>query len=371
MSDPSADLEAMGFADLPGWADTDPSPVVAILAERGAAPAEPPPTGALGVDGAALRAIAVDAARLPSPGDAAAARAFFEARFVPHRVVPREGHPFLTGYWEPELPGSRTPTARFRHPLFARPDDLVEVDPEAPPQGVPKGYAFARRTAEGFAPYLDRAAIEDGALAGRGLERVFLEDPVDAYFVHVQGSVRIRLDDGGVMRLAYAGKAGHPYTSIGRLAIERGLISADAMSAEVLADRLRADPRAGRALMRENRSFVFFREQTDLDPARGAVAAAGLPLTPGVSLAVDRILHTFGTPIFLAADLPTGEDGAVEPFRRLMSADDTGSAIVGPARGDVFVGLGGDAARIAGRFRHAADLFAVLVPKPAGGEGGA
>jgi membrane-bound lytic murein transglycosylase A len=369
MNDPSADLVPMRFAELPGWATVDPTPVVAILAERGGTSLPPPATGALGIDGAALRAIAIEAGGLPPPPDAATARAFFEARFLPHRVVPRHDGPFLTGYWEPELPGSRTPTDRFRHPLLARPDDLVEIDPEAPPPGLPEGYAFARRTADGFAPYPDRAAIEDGALAGRGLELVFLEDPVDAYFVHVQGSVRVRLVDGGVMRLAYAGKAGHPYTSIGRLAIARGLIPAEAMSAAVLADRLRADPETGHALMRENRSYVFFREQADLPPDRGAVAAAGLPLTPGVSLAVDRGLHTFGTPIFLAADLPTGEGGAVEPFRRLMSADDTGSAIVGPARGDVFVGLGDAAARVAGRFRHAADLFVVLVPEPMRGEG--
>lgn len=364
----AADLEPLRFAELPGWASADH--VAALRAFRRQAEVwgeGAPKTRGLGVDGPALAAIG-RAARDLGEVDTAAARAFFETRFAPRRVVPADGAAFLTGYFEPELPGSRAPTERFRVPLLARPDDLVDVDPAARPATLDPGYAFARRAAEGLVPYFDRGEIEDGALAGRGLELVHLEDPVDAFFVHVQGSARIRLVDGGVMRVAYAAKAGHPYTSIAKILIARGVAAPQEMTADVLRAWLKADPARGAALMRENRSYVFFAEQADLDPALGAVAAARTQLTPCVSLAVDRTLHTFGAPIFVDADLPLGPGGRVEPFRRLMIAQDTGSAIVGAARGDVFVGLGDEAGRLAGLIRHVPRAFVVLVPRD-GGEG--
>ena len=364
MQDPTADLVPVAFDALAGWAEADTATTFAAF--RRAAPhhvATPPKTRALGIDGHALARAHATALALPERLDAAAARRFFETHFTAHRVRPREGAPFLTGYFEPELEGTRrSGDPRFRVPLLARPDDLVDVDAATRPPGWDPAYAFARRTEDGLEPYADRAAIETGALAGRGLELVFVADPVEAFFVHVQGSARIRLAEGGTMRLAYAAKAGHPYTSIGRLAIERGLIAAEAMTLDVLRTWLKAHPAEARDLMRANRSYVFFVEQADLDPGLGAVAAAGVPRTPGGSLAVDRTLHTFGTPIFLDADLPLGADGATVPFRRLMLAEDTGSAIVGPARGDVFLGCGIEAGRRAGRIRHAARDFVVLAP---------
>ena len=364
MPEPAADLRPVSFSTLDGWAALDAAPVFATFRRNAAHHAAiPPKTRALGIDGAAL-ATAVRAIDATALADDISARAFFEARFEPRRVRPRRGDPFLTGYYEPELPGSRTKTDRFRVPLLARPDDLVDVDDRNRPPGFDPAYAFARATPAGLVPFFDRAEIEAGALAGRGLERVFLEDPVDAFFVHVQGSVRIRLVEGGVMRLAYAAKAGHPYTSIGRVLVERGEAEAATLTADVLRARLKADPVAGAALMRLNRSYVFFAEQPDLDPDLGAVAAAKVPLTPGVSLAVDRTLHTFGTPIFLDVDLPFGPGGALAPVRRLMIAQDTGSAIVGPARGDVFVGLGAAAGHRAGLVRHVPRAFVVLAPRP-------
>lgn len=364
MPEPTADLVPLAFAALPGWAEADCAATFAAF--RRAAPryvATPPKTRALGIDGAALAAIYGRALAHPEILDPAAARSFFEAFFTPHRVIPRSGGPFLTGYFEPEVDGTRRAgDPRFAVPLLARPDDLVDVHPATRPDGLDPSLAFARATPDGWVPYHDRAAIEDGALAGRGLELVFLADPVDAFFVHVQGSARIRLVEGGVMRLAYAAKAGHPYTSIGRLAVERGLIAAEAMTLDVLRDWLTAHPAAARDLMRENRSYVFFAEQTGLDETLGAVAAAGVQLTPGVSLAVDRTLHTFGTPILLDAELPLGPDGQTIGFHRLMLAEDTGSAIVGPARGDVFLGCGEAAGRRAGRVRHEPRAFVALVP---------
>ena len=366
MSD-TAMLEPLSFADLPGWAEARlAAPFAAFRRNAARHAAHPPKTRALGIDGAALAAVCAEALTLPATLDEAAARAFFETRFRPARVH-APGGGFLTGYYEPELTASRRPDPAFPVPLLARPDDLVDVDDATRPPTLPSDYRFARRTAAGLEPYPDRAAIEDGALAGRGLELAWLADPVDAFFCHVQGSVRLRLVDGGILRLAYAAKAGHPYTSIGRLLIERGLVAAEAMTLERLRAWLHDHPGEGRALMRENRSYVFFREQDDLDPTLGAVAAAGVQITPGVSLAVDRTLHTFGTPIFLAADLPMAEGAAPAPIRRLMLADDTGSAIVGAARGDVFFGLGAEAGRAAGRIRHVPDAFVVLRPEP--GEG--
>ena len=360
MSDATADLQPLAFADLPGWATAGPAAALAALRRQAAAWSDgAPKTRALGIDGARLARLARAA---PATTDEVTARAFFEANFTPARVVPRDGRPFLTGYFEPELEGSRRPTERFRVPLLARPDDLVDVDASNRPAALDPSRAFARSTPDGLVPYFDRAEIETGALAGRGLELVFLEDPVDAFFVHVQGSVRIRLVDGGVMRLAYAAKAGHPYTSIARELIARGVATPEAMTADVLRAWLRANPDEAPALMRRNRSYVFFAEQPDLDPDLGAIAAAKAQLAPGVSLAVDRTLHTFGTPIFLDADLPLGPDGRLEPFRRLMIAQDTGSAILGPARGDVFVGLGTEAGRRAGLIRHEPRAFVVLAP---------
>lgn len=368
MTDAVAILAPVRFADLPGWATAGHAAALAALARQARAWGDGgPKTRALGIDGEALARIARAAAAL-GDADEATARAFFEAHFEPRRVIPGDGRPFLTGYFEPELDGSRRPTERFRVPLLARPDDLVDVDAANRPAGFDPSYAFARATPEGLVPYFDRDEIEAGALVGRGLELVFVEDPVDAFFVHVQGSVRIRLEGGGVMRLAYAAKAGHPYTSIAKELIARGVATPEAMTADVLRAWLKAHPDEAPALMRRNRSYVFFAEQPDLDPDLGAVAAAKVQLTPRVSLAVDRRLHTFGTPIFVDADLPLGEGGALAPFRRLMIAQDTGSAIVGPARGDVFVGLGAEAGRLAGLVRHEPRAFVVLTPR--GGEGG-
>lgn len=360
-----ARLVPLPYAELPGWAeDRHGEAMAAFRLSAAALASDPPKTRALGIDAAALAAIAARA-RAEAPAGDAAARAFFETWFEPVRVEPVDGGPFLTGYFEPELEGSRVRTDRFRVPLLARPADLVELKDAARPAGFDPALSFARRRPDGgLEPHPDRAAIEEGALAGRGLELCWLESPVDAFFVHVQGSVRVALTDGGTLRLAYDGKAGWPYTSIGKALVERLGVAPETMTADVLKAWLEAHPEDSRALMRQNRSYVFFRVQDGLDPALGAVAAAGAQLTPGRSLAVDRRLHTFHTPVYLDADLPLGAGGARVPFRRLMVAQDTGSAILGPARGDVFVGSGPEAGRRAGLVRHAPRAFVLLRPRP-------
>lgn len=359
-------LTRIAFADLDGWPqDRHAEAFAAFRLGCAHAIAEPPRTRALGIDSAALVATCRAALALPAAPDAAIARRFFERHFDPHLVEPSDGRPFLTGYFEPEVPGSLTRTDRFAVPLYRRPADLVEIDANHRPAAVPPGFAFGRAVASGgIVEYHDRAAIEAGALRDRGLELVWLEHPVDAFFIQVQGSARIRLADGSALRIAYDGKTGHPYTSIGRILVERGVSTAAEMTLDRLRAWIEADPAAGRDLMRQNRSFVFFRPLDGLAPELGAIAAAGVQITPGRSLAVDRTLHTFGTPVWIEADLPLGDDGALQSFRRLMIAQDTGSAIVGPARGDVFVGLGADAGLRAGRVRHEPRRFVVLVPRP-------
>jgi membrane-bound lytic murein transglycosylase A len=183
---------------------------------------------------------------------------------------------------------------------------------------------------------------------------------VDAFFIHIQGSARLALPDGRRMRVTYAAKTGHPFTAIGRILVEAGELSLAEATMDGIRGWLAERPERVRALLDRNRSFIFFREAAVEDERLGPVAAAKVPLTPMASIAVDRELHTFGTPFFI--DAPTlGEIGG-EPFRRLLVAQDTGSAIVGPARADIFVGSGASAGSVAGRVRHPGDFFALLPP---------
>ncbi|MBS9477472.1 murein transglycosylase A [Ancylobacter sp. VKM B-3255] len=360
---PQATLEPIAFDALPGW-ETDPiAPAFtafrrscARLRSRGDSVEPPRPMFS------ALRPVCRRALRLASHPSEHAARAFFQREFTPFLMTGvDQPQGFLTGYYEPEVEGSRTRTDIYATPLYRRPPDLVL---EAPPKdGAPanKGKAF-RREGDALVPYHDRAAIEDGALAGKGLEVAWIKDPADAFFAHIQGSVRVRLPDGAVLRLNYDGHNGQPYTPIGRLLIEQNLVPREKMSMDAIRAYIADHPQQGRELMRQNRSYIFFREATELKPGDGAIGAQGLPLTAIRSIAIDRTIHVYGTPFFIAADLPTGEDGAVAPFRHLTIAQDTGSAIIGPARADIFFGAGKEAGSIAGRIQHPG-RFAIFLPR--------
>ena len=352
-------LEPISWDAIEGWRDDDHAAALACFA-RGAGSIldQTPRTRGLGIDGSGLLGPARRALAMGSAPSADEARAFFEAHFTPLSIG-AEG--FVTGYYEPEIEASRFRDARFTVPLYRRPGDLVDVGDDAP-GGWDPAIRFARRTEAGFEPHPDRAAIEAGALAGRGLEIAFVADPVDAYFIHVQGSARLRLADGATLRIAFAAKSGHPYTSIGRLAVERGHLAADRAGKDGLEAWLKANREAGIALMRENRSFIFFREVESLKPTDGPLGAAGVPLTAGRSLAVDRTLTTFHLPVFVTAAALADPSQPDRPFRRLMIAQDTGSAIVGPARGDLFIGTGAAAGSLAGRIRHEARMV-VLAPR--------
>jgi len=291
-------------------------------------------------------------------GDELSAKRFFETRFQPREILD-DG--FLTGYFEPELAASLTQSTEFPIPLLRQPPELTEVDDKNCPQGWNREIRFARKTEDGLEEFFDRSDIQAGALSGRGLELVWLQNKVDTFFVHVQGSARLMLDNGDVMRVTYAAKSGHHYTSLGKILCVRLNLPAAKMTADVLRQWMFEHPDELDDFLAQNRSYIFFKQIEGLQPNAGPVAAAKVPLVAGRSLAVDRTLHTFGTPIWIMPQRSLAAQGLQIP--RLMMAHDTGSAITGPARGDVFVGTGNEAGLIAGKIRHKATLL-VLDPLP-------
>lgn len=348
-------LTPLRFEVLAGWADDDHAAALAAF-RLGCATGTPPKNNP--IEPRVWAELCRKADAVPD-GARNAARKFFEAEFIPLRI---ESPGFVTGYYEPEVAGSLTRTTRFAVPLFKAPDDLEKLTPNNRPKGLDGSLHFGRRTKGGLVEHPDRAAIDKGALDGRDLELVWLESPVDAFFIHIQGSARIRLQDGSLMRIAYAAKSGQAYTPIGRILIERGDIAAADMSMDALRDWLRNNPEDAPALMRANRSYIFFQALEIANPQSGPIGAAGVSLMPLRSIAIDDALLAYGTPIFVSAHLPLAADGRNQPYHQLMIAQDTGSAIKGPARGDLFIGSGDAAGTIAGRIRHRAD-FVQLVPR--------
>ena len=205
------------------------------------------------------------------------------------------------------------------------------------------------------------ARSRTGAIAGRGLEICYLREQTDLLFSQIQGSARVSLDDGSTVRINYDAHNGYPYTAVGRILIERNIIPRDQMSMQKIREWMEANPNEADELRRQNKSYVFFRE-VQLSDKDEAVGAQGVPLTPGRSIAVDKSLHVYGTPFFIEGELPIETAQSKTPFRRLMIAQDTGSAIIGPARADLYFGAGLDAGKVAGRLRHTA-RFVMLVPK--------
>ena len=292
------------------------------------------------------------------------ARQFFEENFTPLSFT-KTG--FVTGYFEPELQASRTRSTDYPAALLAKPDGLVAVIDANRPQHWPNDLSHGRMTTEGLRALPDRGAVMDGALAQEGLELVFLKDPIDAFFVHVQGSALLRLEDGSAMRVGYAGKTGHPYSSIARVLVERGEGTPEQLTMSGLRRWLVDNPDRQDELFRQNRSFIFFREIEIANPQDGPIASADLPIVAGRSLAVDPNFVPLVLPVFVASDAFELHVGAGTIAKaRTMIADDSGSAIKGAARGDIFVGSGEKAGHIAGEIRHPAHMT-VLVPNEAVG----
>jgi len=356
------------FAALPGWAADDSTEAFAAF-RRSAfhGLAKPYKTGSLGVESSAFAEAYAEARRVENL-DSTAARAFFERHFVPALIHGFENRPaelrangersgFVTGYYEPEVEAAPARTGQYAVPIFARPDDLVDVDDANRPADMDPYLAFARQTGNGLVEYHDRPAIDGGVLAERGLEIAWLQEKVDLFFIQVQGSARLKMTDGSVRRITYAAKTGQRFTAIGRVLADLGEIPLQRVTMQSIRAWLKAHPGRVDELLHHNRSYVFFKDAELDDPALGPVGAAKVQLTTGRSLAVDRLQHTFGTPFYIDAPslMAFGR-----PFRRLMIAQDTGSAIVGPARGDLFAGSGDAAGEIAGVVKASADFYALL-----------
>jgi membrane-bound lytic murein transglycosylase A len=302
-------------------------------------------------------------AKAAAISDGAKARAFFEAHFLALRIARLgEGEGFVTGYYEPVIDGSRTRTDVYNVPVYRRPSNLFVRGVKAGAVGLPnKGQVFRKIGRRKLVPYYDRAEIEDGAISGRGLEICWLRNQTDLLFTQIQGSARVRLEDGSTLRINYDAHNGYPYTPVGRILIERNIIPKDQMSMQRIREWMDQNPDGAKELRRQNRSYVFFRE-VQLSDKDEAVGAQGVPLTPGRSIAIDKSLHAYGTPFFIEGELPIESEQSKTPFRRLMVAQDTGSAIVGPARADIYFGAGADAGKVSGRLRHTM-RFVILVPK--------
>ena len=287
---------------------------------------------------------------------------FFEAQFVPWRIAAADGNieGLVTGYYEPLLRGSRERRGVYSVPLYAAPDDLLTIDlaeikPELRNLRL-RGRIEGRRVV----PYFSRAEIERGAAPLTGKELVWVDDAVEAFFLQIQGSGRIKLESGEMLRLGYADQNGHPYVSIGRTLIERGELRASEASMQGIQSWARANPERLPEILAQNPSFVFFRELPSKpgDSSTGPLGAMGTPLTPERSIAVDPRFIPLGTPVFLATSMP----GTKEPLNRLVFAQDTGGAIRGAVRADYFWGFGADAGNWAGRMRQTGRMW-VLWPK--------
>ena len=338
----AATLEPVQFSRIAGWQDDDHAAALGTFA-RSCARMVKAKRGvkALGRKASARTVVAVckRALKLNGTADRQIARRFFEQNFAPFQVRDGADKGLFTGYFEPQYAGSMTRTLTYHVPLYRKPSDFRQ-------------------------PYFNRRQIEQGALDGRGLELVFLASLVDAFFIHVQGSARISLPDGNVVRVGFAAKSGHPYTAIGRTLIERGALRREDVTMQSIRAWLEQHPAEAQEVMWQNESFIFFRKAPSFDPDLGPVGAQNVNLDALRSLAVDRSLYSYGLPMWLDTTLPLG-GGEKRPIRRLMTAQDTGTAIKGAIRADVFVGSGDAAGEIAGRMKQNGGLI-VLLPQIGG-----
>ena len=335
---PNSQYAPVAWSEVTGWADDDHLAAYKAfrtscqpIAAQSGPPAEPKALGT------SLRDPCHVAKGLEL-ADGAKAKAFFEENFLPVRISRLgEGEGFVTGYYEPIIEGSLTQNEIYSVPIYRRPSNLFVKGFGQASAGLPnKGAVYRKIGRRKLVPYYDRAEIEDGKIEGRGLEIAYLKNQTDLLFAQIQGSARIELPDGGMVRINYDAHNGYPYTPVGRILIDRGIVPRDQMSMQRIREWMEQNPDGANELRRQNCSYIFFRE-VNLSAKDEAVGAQGVPLTAGRSIAVDKALHVYGTPFFIEGDLPIESERAKTPFRRLMIAQDTGSAIVGPrARRSLF-----------------------------------
>ncbi len=357
---PMLALQRIPFTDISGWNDdrlVGVLPALLAQCERlGRLPADTrlggtaeaqAAAGTAGAYGPACRA----ARALPS-SDEATVRRYFQTWFLPYLASDRgDAEASLTGYFEPEFAGSLSKGPGYTVPVYGRPTDLVTLP-------GPGGQRSTGQVRSGrVVPYWTRAQIDRGALAGRGLEILWLHDPVDLFFLQVQGSGRIRLPSGQIVRLGYNGRNGQPYVPLGRLLVAQKQLGADAVSMQSIRAWLAAHPTEAGPLMQQNPNYVFFRVLDDVAPNQGPPGALGVTLTPLRSAAVDRAFLPLGVPMFVDTTHPDGS-----PLDRLLLAQDLGTDVAGPVRADLFFGWNDGAARDAGGM-HAGGRIVVLLPR--------
>lgn len=281
---------------------------------------------------------------------------FFETSFTPYQVVNADGSDsgLVTGYYEPLLSGSRARSARFRYPVYSVPEDLLVIDLGELYPDLKNMRLRGRLEGRRVVPYFDRARIEGGAAPVAGREIAWVEDPVELFFLQIQGSGRINLDSGETIRLGYADQNGHPYRSLGRLLVDRGDLPLERASMQGIKAWAKQNPDKLQEALNYNASYVFFREMPADLP--GPLGALGVPLTARRSIAVDARYIPLGAPVFLATTMPNSR----QPLNRLMLAQDTGGAIRGAVRADFFWGFGDEAAALAGRMRQIGKMWVLL-----------
>ena len=345
-------LTPVAWSELPGWAhDNHAEALPALLA------------GCRVVAKQALWREACEAA--PAVKDRDAAQRYFEHYFTPHRVANTDGtlEGLITGYFEPTIRGSRTRSARNRYPVYRAPDDIVVFDLDTLAPELKSSALRGRVEGNRVVPYYTRAQIDGENSPLRGKEIAWVDDAIDLFFLQVQGSGRIALNEGGVMRIGFAEHNGHPYRSIGRVLIERGDLAAERASMQGIKAWARANPGKLGELLNQNPRYVFFRELPQIvTPPSGAgvgpPGAMGVPLTPERSIAVDPRYVPLGAPVHIATTWPNSD----KPLQRLMLAQDTGGAIRGAVRADFFWGASDKAAIEAGRMQQSLRMW-VLLPK--------
>lgn len=357
---PQLTLEPVALDTLPGWQDDDPRPALAAFRASCARWHDAAPDGAFGRQAAfgTLGAWQAACNTLPtSLPDAAAGRAYLSAQFRAYAVNDgNSAEGLFTGYFEPELAGARQPGGRFTTPLRALPDNLISVDLGDFDADLAGRRLIGRVEGGAFVPYPDRAGIDAGAIDREAEALYYVDDPVAKFFLQIQGSGRVVMPDGALARVGYAGQNGRPYRAIGRDLLEMGELAREEVSLQSIRAWLREHPAEAPGLMARNPSYVFFRE-LDVAPEQGPLGAQQVPLTAGRSLAVDRAYIALGSPIWLDTTLA---DGADTPWQRLMVAQDTGGAIKGVVRGDVFFGSGAEAEALAGPMRQTGRYYLLL-----------
>lgn len=341
----TAAFHAVTWSALPGWREDD-------LAE--AWPAFLASCGALGKRD--LWREICSAAESYGPADNQRARAFFEQYFTPYVITSSESgeEGLITGYYEPMLRGSRTQSTRYSYPLYRVPEDLIVVDLASVYPDLKNMRLRGRLEGQRLIPYFERAQIESPVQPLRGQEIAWVDDAIDLFFLHIQGSGRILLDSGETMRVGYAEQNGHPYRAIGRVLLDRGELAAGEVSMQSIKAWLRASPDRTEEILNTNASYVFFRELPGT--SQGPPGSLGVPLTAGRSIAVDPRHVVLGTPVFVATMWP----GTSKPLNRLAMAQDTGGAIRGAVRADFFWGAGEAAEREAGLMKEPLRMWALL-----------